>query len=82
MIDWLRRRFIVVTPEKLGGGRDWSSGFLHLGDCIELWWTPGHRGVRVWWWRFQASVARNGVYLALTDHSTYIDVIWKKEKKS
>lgn len=81
MMDWIRRRVIILTTQHEDGTRDWSSGSLNLGDCLTLWWRPlsgrpGYRRGLLWrFWKVQVSVSRKVAYIALTDHNTYIDIL-------
>lgn len=76
MRDWLRRNVLVLRNED----PDWPTLSVLAGDWLELWRAGHRRGLLLRFSRFQVSACRRYVYVALTDHKRYIDIIFARPR--
>lgn len=75
-MNWLRRNVLVLHSEDSG----WTTTSVHFGDWLELWRAGHRRGLLLRFSRFQVSACRRYVYVALTDHKRYIDIIFARPR--
>lgn len=73
-IDWLKRNVLVLRSPAH------QTASLLIGDWLELWRAGHRRGILLRFSRFQISACRRYVYVALTDHKRYIDIIFARPR--